>query len=268
MKGLATADAIKACAGIGYQCVELALLPGWPTEPKRLTAADRRDLRTRLADANLALVALMDNLYEPAEDAQHQANLERLKAAAELGATLSPKAPPVIETVLGGKPPDWERVKGRMVERLQTWAKVGSTTKTVIAVKPHVANALHLPEHAKWLMQQVASPWLKLAFDYSHFVLRDLALDRTVAELAPLSAFVHVKDARGKAEKFEFLLPGEGTIDYATYFRRLQEAGYRGPIVVEVSSQISSRRDYDPVAAARRSYAKLAPALKTASEAK
>lgn len=268
MKGLATADALKACADIGYQCVELALLPGWPTEPKRLTDADRRDLRKRLTDTNLVLAALMDNLHEPAEDAAHQANLERLKAAAELGAALAPKAPPVIETVLGGKPAEWEKVKGRMAERLQAWAKLAASTKTVIAIKPHVGNALHLPEQAKWLMQQVGSPWLKLAFDYSHFVLRDLALDRTVAELAPLSAFVHVKDARGKADKFEFLLPGEGGIDYVDYFRRLNQAGYRGPIVVEVSGQISGRRDYDPIAAARRSYAKLAPALKTAREGK
>jgi sugar phosphate isomerase/epimerase len=262
MKGLATAEAIKLCADIGYSCIELALLPGWPTEPKRLTAADRRELGGQLADAKLTLAALMENLAEPAGDTVHQANLERLKAAAELGHALSPKAPPIIETVLGGKPADWDKIKDKLVERLRAWAKVGAAARTVIAIKPHVANALHLPAQAKWLMGQVESPWLKLAFDYSHFVLSDLPLDKTIAELAPLSAFVHIKDARGKPEKFEFLLPGEGGLSYADYFKHLHDAGYRGPVVVEVSGQISSRRDYDPVAAARRSYAKLAPALK------
>lgn len=262
MKGLATAEALKVCADIGYQGVELALLPGWPTEPRLLTAADRRELRGQLVDRSLTLVGLMENLPEPAADAAHQKNLDRLKAAAELGHFLSPKAPPVIETVLGGKPADWEKVKDQLVERLRDWAKLGATARTVIAVKPHVANALHLPEQATWLVGQVASPWLKLAFDYSHFVLRDLPLQKCLAAMAPASVFAHIKDARGNAEKFEFLLPGEGGLDYVDYFKRLENAGYRGPCVVEVSGQISSRRDYDAVAAARRSYAKLAPAMK------
>ncbi len=262
MKALKIADALKACAKLGYDGVELALLPGWPTEPKQLMADDRRDLGQRLADAGLTLLGLMDNLSEPAEDTVHRANLERLKAAAELGQALSPKAPPVIETVLGGKPAQWEQVKERLAERLRAWAEVAAAAQTVIAVKPHVANALHTPEGARWLLKQVNSPWLKLAFDYSHFALRRLSLAETVKELLPASAFIHVKDSRGNADKFEFLLPGEGDLDYIAYFKQVQAAGYRGPVVVEVSAQISNRAGYDPVAAARSSYEKLAPAMK------
>jgi inosose dehydratase len=264
MKTLATADALRVCAEIGYDGVELALMPGWPTEPKRLSAEDRRDLRKRLADSGLALVGLMENLSEPAEEAVHRGNLERLRAAADLGQALSPGEAPVIETILGGKPAQWDMVKGRLAERLRAWAKVATAAKTVIAIKPHVANALHTPEGARWLLEQVESPWLKLAFDYSHFVLRGLPLARTLAELIPHSRFIHVKDAKGNAGKFEFLLPGEGTIDHAEYFRLLRKEGYRGPIVVEVSGQISGRPGYLPGAAARRSYAALAPALRKA----
>ena len=83
MKTLKTADALRTSAEIGYDGVELALMPGWPTEPKLLSADDRRDLRQQLADRGLSLMGLMENLAEPAEDAPHRSNLERLKAAAE-----------------------------------------------------------------------------------------------------------------------------------------------------------------------------------------
>lgn len=264
MKGLQVADALRLCSAIGYNAVELALMPGWSAEPKQLSAENRRDLRKRLDDSGLALVGLMENLFEPADDSVHLANLDRLKSAAELGNALAPKAPPVIETVLGGKPGQWEQVKDRLVERLRAWAKVAADAPMIIAIKPHVANALHTPEGALWLVRQVNSPWLKLAFDYSHFVLRELPMDRTMAALLPQSVFIHVKDARGNASKFDFLLPGEGGIDYPEFFQQLRTAGYHGPVVVEVSGQISNRRGYDAEAAARRSYAKLAPAMKKA----
>lgn len=264
MKSLKIAEALRSCAELGYDGVELALMPGWPTEPQRLTADDRRTLRQQLADHKLALLGLMENLAEPADDASHRANLSRLKAAAELGHELSPAAPPVIETILGGKPAQWEAVKEKLAERLTAWAEVAAAARTVIAVKPHVGNALHTPQGATWLLRQVKSPWLKLAFDYSHFVLRGLPLAETVAALVPETAFIHVKDAKGTAEKFSFLLPGEGDLDYAAYFKLLQTTGYRGPVVVEVSGQISNRAGYDPVAAARRSYAALAAAMQKA----
>lgn len=261
MKSLSLADAITGCSKIGYDGVELALMPGYSAEPKRLTSADRKSLRTQLANAKLKLHGLMENLAEPATDADHAKNLDRLKAAAELGHALSPDAPPPIETILGGKPADWDKLKDRLVERLGDWAKLAADAKTVIAVKPHVGNALHRPADAVWLLKQVNSPWLKLAYDFSHYVLRGLKLGDTMEAILPHTAFIHVKDAKGTAEKFEFLLPGEHGIDYADYAKRLRAAQCRVPVVVEVSGMISNKPGYDPVQAAKQSYKNLAAAF-------
>ncbi len=257
MKSLALADALKVCRECGYDGVELAVMPGYHADPSKLSAIDRKDLRKRLTDSRLSLLGIMENLPALGDEAAHKSNLDRLKAAIELANELSPGAPPPIETVLGGKPSEWDKVKDRLAGRLADWATVGKAGKTVIAVKPHVSNALHTSEGALWLLKQVNSEWIRLAFDYSHFELRSVKLADAVSELIPHSAFVHVKDAKGTAEKFEFLLPGEGTTDYADYAKRLIAAKYVGPVVVEVSGMVSAKAGYDPAVAARSCFRSL-----------
>lgn len=261
MKSLPIGEAIKTSASIGYDGVELALMPGYASEPKRLSAAARKDLRKQLSDSGMKLHGVMENLAEPAKEVEHAKNLDRLKAAAELIHALAPDSPPAIETILGGNPADWEKVKDRLVERLGDWAVLAKSSKTTIAVKPHVGNALHTPDAAVWLLKQVNSPWLRLAFDFSHFMLRSYKLEEAAEKLLPYTAFIHVKDAKGTPEKFEFLLPGEHGIDYAAFAKLLAEAKYRGPVVVEVSGMISNRPGYDPIATARKSYSNLAAAF-------
>ena len=259
MKTLPVADALKACAIIGYDNVEFALMPGYPTEPKLLSAADRKQIATTLDGLDLRLSALMENISPLAADADHKKNLDRLAAAADLGHDVSPNEQPVIETVLGGQPAQWDAVRAQMAERLRAWGDVAAAHKTIIAVKPHVGGALHTPEGALWLVREVNHPAIKLTYDFSHYELRGYALAPTWKDLAPHAAFIHVKDSEGTAAKFKFLLPGEGRIDYANYAALVQAAGYRGPVVVEVSGLIFNQKGYDPIAAAKKSYAALAP---------
>ncbi len=258
MKSLPLAEAIAACAKIGYEGVEFALMPGYPSEPKLLSANVRKELRTRLRDSKLSVHGLMENLVEPAADAVHKTNLDRLKAAAELGHVLAPDTTPVIETILGGKPADWGKVKEMLVERLHAWTAVAKESKAVLAIKLHVGNALHTIDDAKWFVKQIDSPHFKLGFDFSHLVLRGEKLADAAKALLPHAAFIHVKDAKGTPEKFEFLLPGDGDTDYAEYARLLTAEKYAGPVVVEVSGMISNKTGYDPVAAATKAYANLA----------
>jgi len=261
MKSLPVDEALAACSKTGYDCVELALLPGYHADPAKLAGDDRKRLRDSLAENRLRVAGLMENLLLLAEEQQHLANLERLKLACELARELAPVRPPLIETILGGKPADWEATRDRMIERLAAWAKVAAAQKVVLAIKGHVSNAAHLSEHVVALVKAVGSPWLKAAYDYSHFELRGLGLAESLRTLLPHTVFIHVKDTQGEAGKFQFLLPGAGKTDYAAYFKLLAELGYQGDVVVEVSGQIHSKPDYEPLVAARKSYESLAPAL-------
>ena len=55
------------------QSIPFTLNPGYPTEPKLLSAEARKGLRVQLAARGLRLAALMDNLSLTADDAAHAA---------------------------------------------------------------------------------------------------------------------------------------------------------------------------------------------------
>jgi inosose dehydratase len=264
MKTLPTAQGLKVCADIGYSGVELPLMPDWPCDPAVLTRADRRELRVRLEELSLDLHSLMENLplVVPAE--QHRTHLERLKLAAALAHDLVPDAPPLIETVLGGRPDKWDELKRPMVDALGDWERVAAAAKVVVAIKAHAFNALHTPEDAVWLVQQINSPWIRLAFDYSHFERQQLALRDCLRVALPVSVFIHVKDNVTTDGKTEFALPGEGPTNYNEYLSLLKAGGYRGPVVVEVSAQVSNKPGYNPLLAAERSYLNLRGAFEKA----
>ena len=264
MKQIPLQDALRTCAEIGYDCVELPTMADWPAAPEKLSKEQRTELRSSLTDNQLRLSALMENVTLLADAGQHDKNVARLQAAAELGHDLSPMETPIIETIMGGSPASWEESKGRMAERLGEWAKAGEQSQTVIAIKAHVAGAAHRPEHLRWLLDQVNSPWIKAAFDFSHFQLREIALADAWKSLAVDIVFIHIKDSTGDLQKFQFVLPGEGAIDYVEYFTLLRDSNCRADILVEVSGQIHNKPDYDPIAAAKKSYSPVAAAFQRA----
>jgi inosose dehydratase len=261
MKTVPLDDALRTCAEIGYKHVELSLNAGWPTEPKILDAAARKALRERLAALKLGVSALMLNMSLAVKDDAHANNLAALKEAAQFAHDLAPENPPLIETVLGGKPAEWDGIKDAMAERLRSWAETAAAAKITLAIKAHVGSAVNSPERLLWLLDQAPSPALCVAYDYSHFEVQDLALAPTLDALLPRTKFIHVKDTQGDAAKFKFLLPGEGRTDYTAYFKLLKERAYRGPVVVEVSAQVFNQPGYDPIAAAKKSYATLSAAI-------
>jgi len=265
MKSLGLSDALKTCEDIGYTHVELALNPGYATEPKVFTDDARKAVARQLSAMKLALPCLMLNLSLTSDEKAHAAALQSISDAATLAHELSPDVPPILQTVLGGKPAQWEEQKQIMVQQLHAWAEVAEQAKIVIALKAHVASGVNSPERLLWLLDQGKSDALAVVYDFSHFELQGIGMEESMKLLLPRTRFIHAKDSAGDAAKFQFLLPGEGRTDYVKYFSLLKALGYSGPVCVEVSGQIFNKPGYDPVDAARRSFAALSVALKKAN---
>lgn len=260
MQSLELDRAIAAIRQIGYDGVELCLMPGWPSEPAKLDSAARR----RIRDTGFPVPTMIEAFNTLVPDSAHAQTLHRIRAAAALAHDISPRKPPILQTVLGGKPSEWEDVKHKMAARLADWARVAAETKIPLAVKSHIGSASNTPEKLIWLLDQVNNPALSGIYDYGHFQLLDLPLRGTLETLLPRSSFLTVKDGRLANGAPQFLLPGDGTIDYKEYFAILAEKRFQGWILVEISRQLQTQPGYDPLAAARRSYSNLAGPLQQA----
>ena len=245
---------------IGYDGAELCLMAGWPSEPRKLDVAARRRIRQQA----LPIPSMIENLNLLVSAADHASTLDRIRLAAALAHDVSPKRPPRLQSVLGGKPSEWEQVKHQMAARLADWARVAYENRIELAVKSHIGSASDTPQKLIWLLDQVKSPNLSAIYDYSHFQLLDLDLQTSLETLLPRSSFITVKDGRLVDGKPQFLLPGDGTIDYAKYFALLKTRLYRGWMLVEVSRQLQDASDFDAMGTARRSYETLAPRLRAA----
>jgi sugar phosphate isomerase/epimerase len=261
MKTLPWREGLAHVARIGYKCTELCLRAGWDTEPKLLTKADRAEIRKRTGDLGLELSSVMENLGLGRPGGNRDANLERLRAAAEVCYECSPGRPALIETTVGGRPDAWEDIKGAMADELAAWVTKAREMKVTLAIKAHSKTAMNRPERLLWLASQISNSDLKFVYDYSHFAAFGLDMRNTMEQIVPRAVFVHIKDTLGSAPNHHFVLPGDGPVDFKPYVRNLVDLGYRGPVIVEVSVDVFDQPGYDPVKAAEHVWQKVSPAF-------
>jgi len=263
--------AVAHCAALGFDGLELTVIPGWSTDAATLDPAARRRIRTLYDDAGLELCGLSGNVpLLDGDPAERDASTARFRGYLDLATELRRPGdePLIVTTTSGGSQGEWDVSADRLVDALGELAAHAERTGAVVGIEPHVGAVLSRPEQAIWVVEQVSSPALTLHFDVSHFNVQGLDMDEVVALLAPHSRHAHVKDERGLAPGHEFLIPGEGEMDYPRYLRAMGRAGYAGHIVVEVSLMVQRRPGYDPIAAATTSYRVLASAFDAAGIAR
>jgi sugar phosphate isomerase/epimerase len=259
--------AVAHCATLGFDGLELTVIPGWSTDAAGLDSSDRRRVRKLYDDHHLELCGMSGNTQLLVDDpnVRHE-NMTRFRSYLDLASELQqPDEHLTVSTTSSGEPGEWDSRKRELVERFGDLATYAQRVGVIVGMEPHVGATLCRPEQVLWLIEQINSPALTIHFDISHFNVQGLDMDETVAYLAPHSLHTHVKDERGIAPNHEFLIPGEGDMDYVGYLKAMDRAGYDGHIVVEVSLMVQRRPKYDPFAAATQSYNVLSQAFVDAS---
>ena len=263
MKGVKLERALQTIAAIGFDGVEIAVMPGYDGAPDTMPAARREQVRKQLDSDGLRLTALMEHIAPADDTAAAKDDLARLEKSMELARQLGGTQPPLIQTVLGGG--TWEARKTLFRDRLGDWLFLAKKQGIVLAIKPHRGGAMSRPSEAIWLIEQLGnSPHLRMVYDYSHYAFRDMPLEETVRTALPFTAHVAAKDAVQRGEKVAFLLPGEENRHFPQLIGLLYAGGYRGDVCCEVSSMVSNRSGYDPVAAAQTCYKNMSAAFREA----
>lgn len=268
LQSMPLADAVRLIAEVGYDALEITSFDGMTGSPEALAKKEARsEIREVIDDSGIPLGALMVNLQPRKGDAAHREQLDTLRALIQLAHDLSPDAPPILQTVLGGK--GWEDSKNLFRDRVADWNQLAADQKIVISIKPHRSHAMGTPERAAWLIAQLGDPRrLRMVYDYSHYAFHEppLSIAETVETALPITNYIAVKDAVEKDGKVVFALAGEsGNWDHADIIRAFYEGGYRGEFCCEVSSQIwRNNPSYDPVAATKTCYENMSAAFERA----
>jgi sugar phosphate isomerase/epimerase len=257
-------------AQLGYDGVELTVIPGYTTELSLLDSAERRRIARMLRDHHLELPAIAAQTHMVERDPDKAAlHWGRLTGAVDLALDWAlDGAPPAVDTTVGGTPEQWDELKPLLLERMGELVRYGEQRGVVIAAEPHVGSMLDTPARVLELLDAIRSPYLKLNFDISHFNVMGIPIAESVAALAPHTVHTHVKDERGVVPNYEFLIPGEGEFDYVAYLHAMRAHGYTGYITAEISIMVQRRPGYDPLAAAEQTYHVLAHAFEQAGIAR
>jgi sugar phosphate isomerase/epimerase len=269
MPRMPVAEQIATVRDCGYAAIELVSSPTASLDALTASAAERKAIRQQIDAAGLELPSIAGHAdpLEP-DPEKRAANLARVRAGIDLAADLAgPSGPPCLVAMGYGKPERYVEQRGQLVDTFGELARHGAARGVVLALEPHVGQAIDLPERVAWLIEAVGSPNFRLNFDNSHFEVMGRPIESYVPLLVPISVHTHLKDQDGRSPEHRFLVPGEGDFNYPRFLRAMARAGYAGAITVEISVMVQRRPDYDPVAVARRSFEVLTAAGRAAGVA-
>ncbi len=261
---------VETAAAEGYDCVELLCWPRGKAERRYagvthidatdFSEADARQARAVVEDAGVEISGL--GYYpnplasDPDEAAVYIEHLRQVvRAAALLGVDL-------VNTFAGRDPTlsvaeQWPRF-------LAVWKPLVAFAEehgVRIAIEncpmfftqdewPAGKNLAYSPAIWRRMFEDIPSDRFGLNFDPSHMIWQQMDYLRPLRAFADRLFHVHAKDARLDQDRLDEVgilatpleyhtpkLPGLGDVDWGRFFSTLTDAGYAGPVCVEVEDR-------------------------------
>jgi L-ribulose-5-phosphate 3-epimerase len=240
-------QALEGLAEAGYTRCEIGAVKGWfeHIDPDTVSDAEIDRISRKLADLGLEPVSLSGHAQLQTED-----GAARFGRAIDIASALGMS---IVNTYTGDAESDAEReawfanMQDLCDRAARHGLKIGMETDSNMLPTAAIGNAI---------LDQIGRPEV-IGFNYDpgNVVYYTGADPITDIELAiPRMVHLHLKDKIGGKGVFNFPPPGDGELDLMAMIRKLDAAGYTGPISAEVEFDENGWPDYDACrAAAHRS---------------
>ena len=237
--------ALDAVAASGVRAVQMNLaLAGGPSLPDAPLAPElTRRVREAVAARGLETVAISGtfNMAHP----DHEVRRHGLEALDRLIAAAPALGTRVVTLCTGSRdaedmwrrhpdnatPAAWADMRACVADAL----RAAHEHDVVLAIEPEHGNVVADAAAARRLLDELATPHLKIVIDAANLILPDElsrqreTLDRAFELLGDALVLAHAKDVRDDGA----IVPaGQGGLDYARYVALLRDAGYDGPLVL------------------------------------
>lgn len=267
---LSLEDVLHTAADIGYSCVELMCWPPSKAE-RRYAGVTHIDVLSLTKESASRIVALQKSLgvsisalgYYPNclahDESEAERSVEHLKqvisSAPKLGLN-------TINTFIGRD--HTKSVEDNWPRLLKTWKPIVDLAESS-GVRIGIENCPMLFTQDEWpggkniattpaiwrrLFSDLGSPNLGLNYDPSHMVFQCMDYLKPMRDFIDRIFHVHAKDVRVDQHRLDEVgvfahpnlyhtpkLPGLGDIDWGKFFSILGDAGYQGPVCVEVEDR-------------------------------
>jgi L-ribulose-5-phosphate 3-epimerase len=219
-------NALAGIADAGYRYVELSAVPGW-TEHVDLDA-DPAEVRRKLDGYGLSPVSLSAHSdLTTREGLEH--GIKGVNWAAEFGLR-------IVNTAVGGHESADEN-EAAFLDNVDELADAAEAAGVVVALEIHgdimASSDVTIP-----LLERIGRDSIKVNYDTANveFYSGQKAVD-DLPKITPYLAHVHLKDTTGGKGNWNFPALGTGTVDFQRVLEILHEAGYEGPLSVELEFQ-------------------------------
>ena len=234
---------MEAARAAGYTAVQYNMAcSGLPSVPVMIPEVIARDVRAaaNATGVEIAAVSATYNMIHPDPSVREQGHAG-LRAIAQTAAIMGTR---LLTLCTGTRDPadQWRRhpenqtpsAQRDLLASMEVALGIAEENDVDLGVEPELANVIDSAARARWLIDELQSPRLKIVFDPANLFEREsrdtehAIIAHACDLLADRIAIAHAKDRR---EDGSATAAGHGRMDYPHYLKCLHSVGFRGPLV-------------------------------------